>query len=79
MHQGRTAGEFVLIVVGVLVALMLETAIGKRDDDKLRDEYLLRISTDIELDSKALQSRIEFFSAVRDLVSQFMQDKRNRL
>jgi len=32
-------GEFVLIVVGVLVALMVEATLDERQDNELRDEY----------------------------------------
>ena len=56
--------EFVLIVVGVLVALMVEAALDERQDAKLRDEYFSRIRSDIEADKKALEQRVEFFLEV---------------
>ena len=63
-------GEFLLIVVGVLVALMVETALDERHDDNLRDEYISRIATDIAADKQAIEYRIAFFTAI----GQFSQD-----
>jgi len=63
-RRGRMIGEFFLIVVGVLVALMVEAALEERQDNKLRDEYFSRIQNDIEADKKALTQRIGFFSEV---------------
>lgn len=63
-------GEFLLIVVGVLVALTVETALDERQDDNLRDEYVSRIATDIAADKQAIEYRVEFFTAV----GQFSQD-----
>jgi hypothetical protein len=57
-------GEFILIVVGVLVALMVEAALDERQDNKLRDEYFSRIRSDIVADQKALEQRIGFFLEV---------------
>jgi hypothetical protein len=68
--RGRMIGEFLLIVVGVLVALAVETALDERQDDDLRDEYISRIEADIAADKQAIEYRIEFFTAVR----QFSQD-----
>lgn len=68
--RGRMVGEFVLIVAGVLVALMVETALDNRQDGKLRDEYLSRIKADLESDKSALAGRIEFFAGVQ----RFSQD-----
>ena len=62
--RGRMIGEFFLIVVGVLVALMVEATLEERQDNKLRDEYFSRIQNDIEADKKALTQRIGFFSEV---------------
>jgi len=62
--RGRMIGEFVLIVIGVLVALMVEAALDERQDDKLRDEYFSRIQSDIEADKKGLVQRVGFFLEV---------------
>ncbi len=62
--RGRRVGEFVLIVVGVFVALMLETMMSERNDGALRAEYLSRIEADILADKQAFEYRIEFFTAV---------------
>ena len=59
--RGRMIGEFVLIVVGVLVALMVEATLDERQDDKLRDEYFSRIQSDIEADKRGLVQRVGFF------------------
>ena len=63
--RGRMIGEFALIVVGVLVALMVEAGLESRKDDGLRDEYLSRIQLDLQSDKAALEGRIEFFGDVR--------------
>ncbi len=63
--RGRMIGEFVLIVVGVLVALMVEAGLENRKDDGLRDEYLSRIELDLESDRAALAGRLEFFADVQ--------------
>ncbi len=68
--RGRRVGEFVLIVVGVFAALMLETMMSERNDGELRAEYLSRIETDIITDKRAFKYRLEFFTAVQ----QFSQD-----
>lgn len=68
--RGRKVGEFVLIVVGVFVALMLETMMSERNDGELRAEYLSRIKFDMIADKQAIEYRIEFFTAVQ----QFSQE-----
>ena len=62
----RLVGEFFLIVIGVLVALMVETALESRKDDSLSDEYIARIKNDIAADKEAIENRIDFFSDVQD-------------
>lgn len=69
-QQTKLVGEFVLIVVGVLVALAVESALEDRADDKLRDQYLSRLALDLEADKRALLGRIDFFTDVR----RFSQD-----
>jgi len=64
-QQTKLIGEFFLIVIGVLVALAVETALESREDDHLRDEYIVRIKHDIESDKRAVEHRIEFFSDVQ--------------
>lgn len=64
--NGRLLGEFVLIVLGVLVALAVETAFEDRRDVELRNEYLSRLIVDFEADRLALERRIEFFTTVTD-------------
>jgi hypothetical protein len=71
--RGRMIGEFVLIVVGVLVAFMVEAGLESRKDDQLRDEYLSRIQADIGADKQALERRIGFFVGVKGF-SQEMVD-----
>ena len=65
MPRGRIVGEFVLIVLGVLSALMVDTWIEARNDDKLRQEYLTRLIDDLETDGRNLDYRVSFFSDVR--------------
>ncbi len=73
--RGRVVGEFLLIVVGVLVALAVETALDERQNDQLRDEYIERIQSEISVDKQAIEYRIEFFSSV----AQFSLDTLNWL
>jgi hypothetical protein len=68
--RGRIVGEFILIVIGVLGALAVESFLDERQNEQLRDEYYSRIKTDLESDKFAIESRIEFFVAVE----QFNQD-----
>ena len=51
--RGRTAGEFVLIVVGVFIALLLDAMVSERNDGELRSEYVLRLAADINADKQA--------------------------
>jgi len=64
-QKTKLIGEFFLVVVGVLVALAVESALEDRADDKLRDQYLTRLTLDLEGDRKALEGRIEFFTDVQ--------------
>ena len=70
--NAQLIGEFVLIVVGVLVALAVETAIESRKDESLRDEYLVRLRQDIELDKLAIERRVEFFTDVQRFSGQIL-------
>ncbi len=65
-NRGRTAGEFVLIVVGVFVALLLDTMMNERHDGGFRLEYLVRLEADINANKQAFEYRIEFFTAVQE-------------
>lgn len=62
--RGIMFGEFFLIVIGVLVALMLETALEDRNNGALRDEYYARLLAELEIDKQAADYRIEFFRDV---------------
>ena len=63
--RGRIVGEFFLVVLGVLAALMVDTWIEQRNDDNLRQEYLARLADDLEADRQSLEYRISFFTSVR--------------
>jgi hypothetical protein len=65
MPRGRIVGEFILIVLGVLAAMMVDTWIEARNDDNLREEYESRLRGDLKADQEALKHRINFFKAVR--------------
>jgi hypothetical protein len=69
-QKTKLIGEFILVVVGVLVALAVESALEDRADDKLRDQYLSRLTLDLAADKSALQGRIDFFTDVQ----RFSQD-----
>ena len=64
---GRTVGEFVLVVLGVLVALMVDTWIDQRNDDNLRQEYLVSLTDDLKADQQSLEYHISFFTSVYSL------------
>jgi len=68
----KLAGEFVLIVVGVLVALAVETAFEDRADERLRDEYIARIKLDIESDKRGIGFRVDFFGDVQRFSEEFL-------
>ena len=63
-RRGRIVGEFFLVVLGVLAALMVDTSIEQRNDDNLRQEYLARLADDLEADRQSLDYRISFFTSV---------------
>jgi hypothetical protein len=65
MPRGRLFGEFVLVVLGVLVALMFDSWMEQRSDDNLRQEYLGRLADDLESDRQNYRNRIAFYSDVR--------------
>lgn len=70
--RGGLAVEFVLVVIGVLVALTVETALEDRRDAKLRDEYIERIRNDVATDRQGLEHRIEFFRDVQGFTQEFL-------
>ena len=72
-NRKKMVGEFVLIVVGVFAALMLETMMSERHDDELRTEYLSRIKADIATDKRAFGYRIEFFTRVQQFSEKFLE------
>ncbi len=61
---GRSIAEFVLVVLGVLVALTVDTWIEQRNDDNLQQEYLARLTDDLRADQQNLEYRISFFTSV---------------
>jgi hypothetical protein len=69
----RIVGEFVLIVLGVLSALTVDTWIEQRNDDELRQQYLVRLSADLKTDLQNLEYRISFFNAVHSFGLQTIQ------
>jgi hypothetical protein len=70
--RGGLAAEFVLVVVGVLVALAVDTAFENRRDSELRDEYIERVRADVEHDRQALEYRVQFFNDVQVFSQQFL-------
>ena len=70
--RGKVVGEFVLIVIGVFVALTIETMMSERHDGELGAEYLIRIEADITTDTQAFEYRIEFFTAVQQFSQEFL-------
>jgi hypothetical protein len=67
LPRGRIVAEFLLVVLGVLAALMVDAWIEQRHDDSLRQEYVLRLADDLETDLQNLEYRISFFTAVHAL------------
>ena len=62
--RGRIVGEFFLVVLGVLAALMVDTWIEQRNDDNLQQKYLERLADDLGADRQSLDYRISFFTSV---------------
>lgn len=56
----RMAAEFLVIVVGVLVALAVDSWASSRKERQLEDEYLLRLLDDVRYDL----NEIEFVTAI---------------
>ena len=77
MPRGRLFGEFVLVVLGVLVALMFDSWMEQRSDDNLRQEYLGRLADDLETDRQNYQYRITFYSDVRAFALQTLDAVRS--
>jgi hypothetical protein len=75
--RGRIVGEFFLVVLGVLAALMVDTWIEQRNDDKLRQEYLVRLTGDLEADRRSLEYRISFFTSVHAFGLQTLEKLRS--
>jgi hypothetical protein len=72
--RGRVVGEFFLVVLGVLAALMVDTWIEQRNDDNLRQEYLARLADDLEADRQSLEYRISFFTSVHSFGLQTLEN-----
>ena len=70
--RGKVVGEFVLIVIGVFVALTIDTMMSERHDGELRAEHLIRTPADITTDKQAFEYRIEFFTAVQQFSQEFL-------
>jgi hypothetical protein len=75
--RGRIVGEFLLVVLGVLAALMVDAWIEQRHDDNLRQEYLARLTDDLEADRQSLEYRISFFTSVHAFGLQTLEKLRS--
>ena len=75
--RGRLVGEFFLVVLGVLAALMVDAWIEQRHDDNLRQEYLARLTDDLEADRQNLEYRISFFTSVHAFGLQTLENLRS--
>lgn len=71
--RGPLVAEFVMVVLGVFFALMLDSWIAERNDEQLRDEYLARLVDDLKTDHLNLDDRIYFFDAVRSFAAQTLE------
>lgn len=60
----RAAGEFALIVVGVMVALAGDSWLQSRDEDGLERVYLERISLDLERTLRGMASSTDAMDAI---------------
>ncbi len=76
-RRGRIVGEFFLVALGVLAALMVDTWIEQRNDDNLRQEYLARLADDLEADRQNLEYRISFFTSVHAFGLQTLEKLRS--
>jgi hypothetical protein len=67
MNWQRLLWEFVVIVLGVLVALAVDQARGERSDRALEQEYLERLESDIALGRISLDTmRLQLAGAARN-------------
>ncbi len=65
--------EFVLVVVGVLFALMIEGILDDRQDESERDAYVERLKADIEADKRSIEHRIELFIDVKSFSADVLE------
>lgn len=77
LPRGPLVAEFIMVVLGVFFALMLDSWIAERNDDRLRDEYLARLVDDLKADIRTLDDRIYFFDAVRSFATQTLERLEN--
>jgi hypothetical protein len=82
LRPGRIAGEFGLIVVGVLVALAADGWLDRRQEKDLEQQYLAALHDALEADTTALAAGIRFSSrrssAVRIVLGTVAGDERPR-
>jgi hypothetical protein len=58
LHGQRWAGEFVVIVLGILAALAVDSWSQERDNRQLEREYLARIKDDLQWDLEEIEEAI---------------------
>lgn len=72
-NSGRLAAEFVVIVVGVLVALGVDAARGSRDDRLREAVYLQQLQTDLTTTAESLANAISLEEAAIENADRVIQ------
>jgi hypothetical protein len=58
-HGSRVIGEIAVIVIGVLIALGVDSVVEMRNERKLERSYLQRLVQDLTADSAEYERQIE--------------------
>ena len=66
--------EFLLIVVGVTIALWLENVAEDMKEREIEQEYLISFENDVSKDIKRLEISIKNNKAILSKVEKFLQD-----
>lgn len=64
-------GEIFLVVIGILIAVQINTLATNRNNQQLKNEYLNNLISDLQQDSLALQEDLEFINRDLDILNDF--------
>lgn len=75
-------GEIVLVVIGILIALSINNWNQNQKDRKLGDDYLLRITSELEMDKSILNQKItladKLSSEYLDFIRKMYEAQKNK-